>query len=135
MDFLPTKQGGAFVTSLKHIIMFNIMVLFITAVPIGCGSQGTTTVFKWTPIGSMEDEVTTPERLSSELEDQRVREDVKRMKRLQENAKRESMIQKTPIKSVKEATPEEVKGEVEEATPEVEKSEVQKEAVDSGTAY
>ncbi|NOG85829.1 MAG: hypothetical protein HND49_18865 [Planctomycetes bacterium] len=45
------------------------------------------------------------------------------------------MIQKTPIKSVKEATPEEVKGEVEEATPEVEKSEVQKEAVDSGTAY
>lgn len=116
--------------SLKHFILFSIMVLFSASVPLGCGSQGTTTIFEWTPIGSMEDEVTTPDRLTTELEVQKEREDTKRMKRLQEKAKRESLIQKTPTKSVTEATAKEVKSEVREATTEEVKSEVREETVD-----
>ncbi len=109
--------------SLKHFILLSIVVMVTMSVPLGCGSQGTTTIFEWTPVGSMEDSVTTPERLSRELEDQKEREDVKRMKRLQENAKRESMVKEVPVKSVTEVTPEKVTSEV--------KSEVEEETSDS----
>ncbi|MDR4505577.1 MAG: hypothetical protein MRK01_12425 [Candidatus Scalindua sp.] len=98
--------------SFKHFILFSVMVLFITLFSLGCGSQGTTTIFKWTPVGSMKDSVTVPEELSSELEVQKEREDTKRMKRLQENAKKESFKQKTPTKSVTEETAEEAKEEL-----------------------
>ncbi|MCP5003101.1 MAG: hypothetical protein GY941_03990 [Planctomycetes bacterium] len=89
-------------------ILLSIMVLLISLVSLGCGTR-TTKIFELTPVGSMEDSVTTPDRLSKELSEQKKREDVKRMKRLQEDAKRELVKGEAPAGSVKEATGEEVK--------------------------
>ncbi len=89
-------------------ILLGIMVLFTSLVSSGCGTQ-TTKIFELTPVGSMEDSVTTPDRLSNELSEQKKREDVKRMKRLQEEAKREFVKGGGPAGGVKESTVKDVK--------------------------
>jgi hypothetical protein len=61
-------------------------MLFATLLLLGCGKQRHTTKFMMTPIGSMEDSLTTPERLTKELEEELKLEDAKRMKTLQEEA-------------------------------------------------
>ncbi len=60
-------------------------MLFTTLTLLGCGSQRTTKIFKWTPINSIDDDYpTTPQRLTKELEEELKLEDTKRIKMLQE---------------------------------------------------
>lgn len=77
-------------TSFKYFIL-SFMALFLTTLVLsGCGSKGTTTKFRFTPIGSMEDSTTDPQKLSEDLDVLLQSEDSKRMKRLQEEAKVEA---------------------------------------------
>ncbi len=59
-------------------------MFFTTLTLLGCGSQGTTTTFGWTPIDSMPDSITSPEKLTRELDELLQTKDEKRIKLLQE---------------------------------------------------
>ena len=61
-------------------------MFFTTLTLLGCGSQGTTTTFGWTPIDSMPDSITSPEKLTRELDELLQTKDGKRIKLLQEKA-------------------------------------------------
>jgi hypothetical protein len=73
------------------------MAMFLTTLVLsGCGSKGTTTKFRFTPIGGMEDGTTDPEKLTEDLDVLLQSEDAKRMKRLQEEAKAKAEKEKKP---------------------------------------
>ena len=73
------------------------MVIFlITLVLSGCGSKGTSTKFRFTPIGSIEDSTTDPQKLTEDLDVLLQSEDTKRMKKLQEEAKAKAEKEKNP---------------------------------------
>jgi hypothetical protein len=61
-------------------------MLFTTLILLGCDTQRFTTKFEVTP--TMEDSVTTPEKLTKELEEELKLEDAKRIKVLQEEAEK-----------------------------------------------
>lgn len=73
-------------TSFKYFICVSVIMFFTTLTFLGCGSQGTTTTFGWTPIDSMPDSITSPEKLTSELDELLQTKDEKRIKLLQEEA-------------------------------------------------
>ena len=77
-------------TSFKYLILLFMAMFLTTLVLSGCGSKGTTTKFRFTPIGSMEDGTTDPQKLTEDLDVLLQSEDAKRMKRLQEEAKAEA---------------------------------------------
>lgn len=73
------------------------MAIFLTTLVLsGCGSKGTTTKFRFTPIGSMEDITTDPQKLTEDLDVLLQSEDSERMKRLQEEAKAKAEKEKNP---------------------------------------
>ena len=73
------------------------MVIFLTTLVLsGCGSKGTTTKFRFTPIGSIEDSTTDPQKLTEDLDVLLQSEDTKRMKKLQEEAKAKAEKEKNP---------------------------------------
>ena len=84
------------VTSFKYFILLFMAIFLTTLVLSGCGSKGTTTKFRFTPIGSMEDSTTDPQKLTEDLEVLLESEDTKRMKRLQEEAKSKAEKEKNP---------------------------------------
>ncbi len=84
-------------TSFKYLFCASVIMLFATLILLGCGKQRHTTKFMMTPIGSMEDSLTTPERLTKELEDELKLEDAKRMKTLQEEAEERKEKGRRPI--------------------------------------
>ncbi|MEE9259566.1 MAG: hypothetical protein V3U40_00455 [Candidatus Scalindua sediminis] len=71
-------------TSFKYFICVSVIMFFTTLTFLGCGSQGTTTTFGWTPIDSMPDSITSPEKLTRELDELLLTKDEKRIKLLQE---------------------------------------------------
>ena len=77
------------VTSFKYFILLFMAIFLTTLVLSGCGSKGTTTKFRFTPIGSMEDSTTDPQKLTEDLDVLLQSEDSKRRERLQEEAKDE----------------------------------------------
>ncbi len=83
-------------TSFKDFFVLFLVMFLTTLVLSGCGSKGTTTKFRFTPIGSMEDGTTDPQKLTEELDVLLQSEDTKRMKRLQEEAKAEAEKEKKP---------------------------------------
>ncbi len=88
-------------TSFKYFILLFMALFFTTLVLSGCGSKGTTTKFRFTPIGSMEDEtighgMTDPKRLTEDLDVLLQSEDSKRMKMLQEDVKAKAEKEKNP---------------------------------------
>lgn len=88
-------------TSFKYFILLFMAIFLTTLVISGCGSKGTTTKFRFTPIGSMEDETiyhgtTDPQKLTEDLDVLLQSEDSERMKRLQEEAKAKAEKQKNP---------------------------------------
>ena len=88
-------------TSFKYFILLFMVIFLITLVLSGCGSKGTSTKFRFTPIGSMEDEtidrgITNPQKLTEDLDVLLQSEDSKRMKRLQEEAKAKAEEGKPP---------------------------------------
>jgi hypothetical protein len=78
------------------------MSIFLTTLVLsGCGSKGTTTKFRFTPIGSMEEEtighgMTDPAKLAEDLDVLLQSEDAKRMERLQEETKAKAEAEKNP---------------------------------------
>ena len=100
-------------TSFKYLICASVIMLFATLILLGCGKQRHTTKFMMTPIGSMEDSLTTPERLTKELEEELKLEDAKRMKTLQEEAEERKEKGRRPIEKkaeeAKSVEPREVK--------------------------
>jgi|TARA_B100001964_G_scaffold127083_1_gene140522 hypothetical protein len=78
------------------------MSIFLTTLVLsGCGSKGTTTKFRFTPIGSMEEEtighgMTDPAKLTEDLDVLLQSEDAKRMERLQEETKAKAEAEKNP---------------------------------------
>ena len=91
-------------TSFKYLICASVIMLFATLLLLGCGKQRHTTKFMMTPIGSMEDSLTTPERLTKELEEELKLEDAKRMKTLQEEAEERKEKGSTPTEKKAEET-------------------------------
>ncbi len=83
-------------TSFKYFILLFMAIFLTTLVLSGCGSKGTTTKFRFTPIGSMEDSTTDPQKLTEDLDVLLQSEDTKRMKRLQEEAKAKAEKEKNP---------------------------------------
>lgn len=83
-------------TSFKYLILLFMAMFLTTLVLSGCGSKGTTTKFRFTPIESMEDGTTDPQKLTEDLDVLLQSEDAKRMKRLQEEAKAEAEKGKNP---------------------------------------
>ena len=88
-------------TSFKYFILLFISIFLSTLVLSGCSSNSTTTKFRFTPIGSMEEEtishgMTDPETLVGDLDVLRQSEESKRMKRLQEEAKAKAEKEKNP---------------------------------------
>ncbi len=79
-------------------------MLFATLILLGCGKQRHTTKFMMTPIGSMEDSLTTPERLTKELEEELKLEDTKRMKMLQEETEKKKEEGSRPSEKKAEET-------------------------------
>ncbi len=75
-------------TSSKYLICASVITFFAALILLGCGKQRHTTKFMMTPVGSMEDSLTTPERLTKELEEELKLEDAKRLKMLQEEAEK-----------------------------------------------
>ncbi len=63
-------------------------MLFMTLILLGCGAQRHTTTFKWTPIDSMPDSLTSPEKLTTELDELLKVKDEERIKVLQEEAEK-----------------------------------------------
>jgi len=84
------------VTSFKYFIVLFMAIFLTTLVISGCGSKGTTTKFRFTPIGSMEDSTTDPQKLTEDLDVLLKSEDSKRMKRLQEETKATTGKEKNP---------------------------------------
>ena len=84
------------VTSFKYFILLFMAIFLTTLVLSGCGSKGTTTKFRFTPIGSMEDSTTDPQKLTEDLDVLLQSEDTKRMKKLQEEAKAKAEKEKKP---------------------------------------
>ncbi len=84
------------VTSFKYLILLFMAIFLTTLVLSGCGSKGTTTKFRFTPIGSMEDGTTDPQKLTEDLDVLLRSEDTKRMERLQEEAKPKTEKEKNP---------------------------------------
>lgn len=82
--------------SFKYFIVLFMALFLTTLVLSGCGSKGTTTKFRFTPIGSMADSTTDPQKLSEDLDVLLQSEDSKRMKRLQEDVKAKAEIGKPP---------------------------------------
>lgn len=73
------------------------MAIFLTTLVLsGCGSKGTSTKFRFTPIGSIEDSTTDPQKLTEDLDVLLQSEDSKRMKKLQEEAKAKAEKEKNP---------------------------------------
>ena len=83
-------------TSFKYLILLFVAIFLTTLVLSGCGSKGTTTKIRFTPIGSMEDGTTDPQKLTEDLDVLLQSEDAKRMKRLQEEAKAKAEKEKKP---------------------------------------
>ncbi len=88
-------------TSFKYFILLFMSIFLTTLVLSGCGSKGTTTKFRFTPIGSMEEEtighgMTDPAKLTEELDVLLQSEDGKRMERLQEETKAKAEAEKNP---------------------------------------
>ncbi len=88
-------------TSFKYFIVLFMAMFLTTLVLSGCGSKGTTTKFRFTPIGSMEDEtighgMTDPKTLTEDLDVLLQSEDAKRMERLQEETKAKAEKEKKP---------------------------------------
>ena len=98
----------------KHFVLLNMIVFLAMLATLGCGSQGTTTIFKWTPVNTMPDSKTSPEDLSVELKEELEQQDIKRMKKLQESVKVKAVKQKTSQGSVTGKAPEEVKDNLKE---------------------
>ncbi len=88
-------------TSFKYFILLFMALFLTTLVLSGCGSKGTTTKFRFTPIGSMEEEtighgMTDPKTLTEDLDVLLQSEDAKRMERLQEETKAKAEKEKKP---------------------------------------
>ena len=88
-------------TSFKYFILLFMSIFLATLVLSGCGSKGTTTKFRFTPIGSMEEEtighgMTDPAKLTEDLDVLLQSEDAKRMERLQEETKAKAEAEKNP---------------------------------------
>ena len=88
-------------TSFKYFILPFMSIFLTTLVLSGCGSKGTTTKFRFTPIGSMEEEtighgMTDPAKLTEDLDVLLQSEDAKRMERLQEETKAKAEAEKNP---------------------------------------
>lgn len=88
------KEGV--VTSFKYFILLFMAIFLTTLVLSGCGSKGTSTKFRFTPIGSIEDSTTDPQKLTEDLDVLLQSEDSKRMKKLQEEAKAKAEKEKNP---------------------------------------
>jgi hypothetical protein len=73
-----------------------IAIFLTTLVLSGCGSKGTTTKFRFTPIDSIPDGKTDPQVLAEDLDVLLQSEDAKRMKKLQEEAKAKAEKEKKP---------------------------------------
>jgi hypothetical protein len=88
-------------------------MFFTTLTLLGCGSQGTTTTFGWTPIDSMPDSLTSPEKLTRELDELLLTKDEKRIKMLQEKEQEKKEKGGKPAEKKVEETkgeePEEIK--------------------------
>jgi len=89
------------VTSFKYFILLFMSIFLTTLVLSGCGTKGTTTKFRFTPIGSMEEEtighgMTDPAKLTEDLDVLLQSEDAKRMERLQEETKAKAEAEKNP---------------------------------------
>lgn len=87
--------------SFKYIIWLSIIGFLAILITLGCNSQRSTKIFELTPIGSMEDSVTTPERLTRELDVLLQSEDAKRIRMLQQIAK-EKKENKSTEKKIEE---------------------------------
>ena len=88
-------------TSSKYFILLFMSTFLTSLVLSGCGSKGTTTKFRFTPIGSMEEEtighgMTDPAKLTEDLDVLLQSEDAKRMERLQEETKAKAEAEKNP---------------------------------------
>ena len=88
-------------TSFKYFILLFMSIFLTTLVLSGCGSKGTTAKFRFTPIGSMEEEtighgMTDPAKLTEDLDVLLQSEDAKRMERLQEETKAKAEAEKNP---------------------------------------
>lgn len=83
-------------TSFKYFILLFMAIFLTTLVLSGCGSKGTSTKFRFTPIGSIEDSTTDPQKLTEDLDVLLQSEDSKRMKKLQEEAKVKAEKEKNP---------------------------------------
>ncbi len=81
-------------TSFKYLVCVSVITFMTTLIILGCGSQRHTTKFELTP--TMEDSLTTPERLTKELEEELKLEDAKRIKRLQEEAEKKKEKESKP---------------------------------------
>lgn len=73
--------------SFKYFVCIVTVVCLTALIISGCGSKGTTTKFRFTPIGTIEDGTTDPQRLTEDLDVLLQSEDSKRMRQLQEEAK------------------------------------------------
>jgi len=98
---LGTIRKEDTVTSFKYFILLFMSIFLTTLVLSGCGSKGTTTKFRFTPIGSMEEEtighgMTDPAKLTEDLDVLLQSEDAKRMERLQEETKAKAEAEKNP---------------------------------------
>ncbi|MFQ5963476.1 MAG: hypothetical protein ACE5KZ_04240 [Candidatus Scalinduaceae bacterium] len=97
--------------SFKYFICLSVFALFTTLILLGCKTERYTTKFELTPV--MEDSVTTPERFTKELEEELRLEDTKRMKMLQEKAKKEaekkSKSAKSNVEEIKSEEPQKAK--------------------------
>ncbi|MHC4182804.1 MAG: hypothetical protein ACYSR0_05595 [Planctomycetota bacterium] len=89
-------------TSFKYLICASVITLFATLLLLGCETQRYTTKFELTP--TMEDSVTTPEKLTKELEEELKLEDAKRMKTLQEEAEKRKEKGSRPTEKKAEET-------------------------------
>ncbi len=83
-------------TSFKYFILLFMAIFLTTLVLSGCGSKGTTTTFRFTPIDSMPDSTTDPQMLTEELDALLQSKDSKRMNRLQDEAKAKAEKKKNP---------------------------------------
>lgn len=98
---LGTIRKEDTVTSFKYFILLFMSIFLTTLVLSGCGSKGTTTKFRFTPIGSMEEEtighgMTDPAKLTEDLDVLLQSEDAIRMERLQEETKAKAEAEKDP---------------------------------------
>ncbi len=83
-------------TSFKYFILLFMAIFLTTLVLSGCGSKGTTTKFRFTPIDSMPDRETDPQTLTEDLDILLQSEDAIRMKKLQEETKAKAEKEKKP---------------------------------------